>query len=89
MIPPLDELAHEVLRLKQYHRLHLISELLAIFSSGAWDRLAEEERRGFLGKLRTDFHIRAWDDWELKAEGAYFRIGTLIAAESKGIDRQR
>jgi hypothetical protein len=89
MIRPLDELAGQVLRLKQYGRLHLVAELLAVFSSGAWDRLEEEEKKVFLGKLRSDFHVRAWDDWEFSADSALSRISALIAAESKGIERKQ
>lgn len=86
MIAPLDELACELLRLKQYGRLRLVSELLAIFSSGAWERLEEKHQRDFLGRLRTDFHVRAWDDWDLKDNGAFSRIAALIAAESKAME---
>jgi len=85
MLPPLDELAAQLLPLKQYRRLHTVAELLDVFSTSAWSRIEESEKERFIQKLELDFHSRAWDDWDWKAESAYSRINTLIAAEAKNL----
>jgi hypothetical protein len=66
----------------------VIAELLDLFSSGAWDRLEDGNKETFLRKLETDFHIRAWDDWDWKADSAYSRVAALVAAEIKGMKRK-
>jgi hypothetical protein len=89
MVEPLEELAGQVLKLRQYHRLLLVAELLDVFSSGRWNRIEEEQKDRFLAKLELDFNIRAWDDWDISGGGAYSRIAALIAAESKSLERRK
>jgi hypothetical protein len=88
MLPLLHEVAGQVLRLQQYHRLHIIAELLDLFSSGNWSQMEEEQRERVLKKLEADFHMRAWDDWDWNADSACSRIGALIADEIKGVTRK-
>ena len=86
ILPPLDALAGEVLRLKQYHRLHKISEFLDVFSSGQWDQQEDEIKRRFIKKMQTDFHVRAWDDWSWTDQSAYSELTSLIADEARALD---
>ena len=87
MLQPLDELAHQLLGVKNYPRLKLVSELLATFSQGAWSQLEEDVKRQILRQLQQDFHTRAWDDWEWSEDSPYGRIHAIISAEQKAMDR--
>ncbi len=87
MIPPLEELAAQLLPLKSYGRLYLVSELLYVFSVNAWDKIEDSEKLKIVSRLERDFNIRAWDDWEMREDSAYSRIVDLIAAEAKGLRR--
>lgn len=89
MIPPLEELAAQLLPLKQYARLHIVAELLDVFSSGAWNRIEDDEKERFVQKLERDFHMRAWDDWDWSSESAFSRVHSLIALQAKGLSRQK
>jgi len=89
MIPPLEELAAHLLPLKQYARLHIVTELLDVFSSGGWDRIEEEEKERFVRKLERDFHMRAWDDWDWKPDSAFSHVHSLIAFQAKGLSRSK
>ena len=64
------------------------AELLDQFSSGTWNQLEEDQRERFLTKLETDFHVRAWDDWNWNEGSACSRVGALIAHEIKGMTRK-
>ncbi len=88
MLPLLDELAHQVLELKQYARLEIVAGLLSMFSRGAWSEIEDDVKVLVLAQMEKDFHVRAWDDWEWGADGAFSKINTLVAAEQKGMARK-
>jgi hypothetical protein len=88
MIPLLDELAHQVLDLKQYARLEIVAGLLSMFSRGAWTEIEDDVKVTVLAQIQKDLHVRAWDDWDWGADGAFSRINTLVAAEQKGMTRK-
>ena len=78
VIPILHDLASELLDEKLYGRLAIVSRYLDLFSAGQWSRLGSDERIMFIDKMGTDFHFRAWDDWELGKGSSYSRLSELL-----------
>tara|TARA_R110002049_G_scaffold96479_1_gene236146 strand:- start:127 stop:405 length:279 start_codon:yes stop_codon:yes gene_type:complete len=81
IMSPLHDLATELLAKRQYGRLAIVTHYLSVVSAGQWDRLGSDERKLFVDKMASDFHARAWDDWEWDAGGALSRLKGLIGAQ--------
>ena len=83
VIEPLHDLAAEVLEKRQYSRLTIVTNYLSVLSSGQWNRLGSDERVLFVKKMASDFHARAWDDWDWNGDGAYSRVAEMISHQSR------
>ena len=84
MMPHLHALAGVLLAQKMYGRLSMVTSLLAGFSGGGWARLGEDERAAFVKQMATDFHARAWDDWDY-TDKTFSTIKELIYAEERAL----
>jgi len=67
-----------------YGRLSMVASLLAGFSGGGWPRLGDDERATFVKQMATDFHARAWDDWDY-TDKTLSTIQELIHAEQRAL----
>jgi len=84
MMPHLDALAAVLLAQKMYGRLSMVASLLAGFSGGGWTRLGDDERAAFVKQMASDFHVRAWDDWDYR-DPTLSAITELIHAEQRAL----
>jgi hypothetical protein len=84
IIPHLEALAAVLLAQKMYPRLQMVASLLAVFSGGGWQRLGDDEREALVKELDDAFHVRAWDDWDIR-DTTVSKIRELIFAEQKGL----
>jgi hypothetical protein len=84
MMPHLHALAAVLLEKKMYCRLSTVASLLAGFSGGGWPRLGDGERAAFVTQMADDFHVRAWDDWDL-GDTTLSTIRELIYAEQRAL----
>ncbi|MDX1681161.1 MAG: hypothetical protein R3242_10570 [Akkermansiaceae bacterium] len=75
---PMHALASEVLEARNYARLKIVSQYLAVLEAGQWSRLGSDERELFLNKMNQDFHPRAWDDWSYDQDDSYRKVIDLI-----------
>jgi len=78
---PLHDLAAELLAKRQYGRLVTVTHYLSVLSTGQWSRPGSDEQKLFVDKMASDFHPRAWDDWEWDTDGALSRLIELIVAQ--------
>ena len=53
VVPPLELLAAECLRTRHYGRLHVVVDLLAIFSRELLETLADEKKEEFVRQMRS------------------------------------
>ena len=87
IVPLLEVLAQDCLRDKQYPRLRVLVDLLAIFSAGVWPTLPEEKREEFIRQMQSDFRQRLWHEKEWNLDSAYTQICVLVAAELHGLEK--
>ena len=83
IIDPLHELAGELLEKRQYARLATVAHYISTLSGGQWNRLGSEKRVLFVEKMASDFHPRAWDDWDWDATGAFSRVADMINLQGR------
>jgi hypothetical protein len=84
IMPHLHALAAVLLAQKMYGRLSAVTSVLAVFSAGGWSRLGHDERAVFVKRMATDFHARAWDDWDY-TDKTFSTIQELIYAEQRAL----
>ena len=87
VVPPLELLAAECLRTRHYGRLHVVVDLLAIFSRELLETLADEKKEEFVRQMQSDFREQLWREKDWNLDSPYTQICVLIAAELRRLEK--
>lgn len=89
MMPHLHSLAGTMLNNRHYHWLNIVTQVMAGLHSEGWEKLDNDGKLYWLGRMSSDFHPKGMGDSEYLADPNYNAIVELIGHETRALSRSK